>query len=191
MLVRVAKSMDDYKAVWRLTYEEYTKCGYTDQSKVQDSCLQHYPHLDQIPETSVILVEECGKLLGTISVTEDGRFGLHTDEAFSEQTERIRDECAERGESLGASWRIVTSSAARQQLSVVKRLISSAIVNMRERGLDVLLFTFHPKHERFYQKVLGLRTLAKVSAVGSVCENPAVLMIGQVVGIATRWEGAK
>jgi len=186
MKIRVARSQQDWQDVWRLTCSVYRQQCYV-QSPPEDGCLRHYPHLDQITETTAIMAEEGGELVGTISVTEDGPYGLHVDETFPAKVEQVRCACDRSGKRLGASWRIVTRPESRMGFRVFRKLVTAAIGDMVRRGLDVTLYSFNPRHERAYQRLLGLETIARTEHDWSVCGAPAVLMLGRVEALRKRW----
>jgi hypothetical protein len=55
-------------------------------------------------------------------------------------------------------------------------------------GFDgVVLYVFNPKHESFYRRMLGLRTVAGPRVGHSVNGAPAVLMRGEMKEMAAKW----
>jgi len=150
--------------------------------------LRHYAHLDLVPETTVLLAEdESGVLLGSNSYTVDGPAGLHADDDFKDVIDGVRRECRRKGLRLGASWRIVTQPENRAGLAAVMQLITATLENGR-RVADVALYTFNPKHERFYRRLLGLKTIAGPREGHSVQSAPAILMRGEIPEIVARWK---
>jgi len=143
--------------------------------------------LDGIPETTVFLAERNGELVGSNSLTIDGPRQLHVDEDFPDQVKRIRLWSRSVGLRLGASWRIVTQPKIHGQTAVILRLIDATVRRGAELGLHVTLYSFNPKHERFYKRFLGLTTVAR-----DICRAAqgakAVLMIGDSRKIETAWK---
>ena len=176
---------EDMPAVYRLTHDEYVRKGYCKQQP--DGLLNHYPHLDGMPETTVLLAEEDGRLVGTNSVTLDGRMRLHVDDDFACEVDRIRDECVSAGLVLGASWRIVTDHSARQRTQVLMALIG-ATVHHGAGLLDVILFSFHPGHATRYNRLLGLETIATGECLALSHKPPAVLMRGDAGVLVPHWQ---
>jgi predicted GNAT family N-acyltransferase len=182
MEVRIA-TQADMSNVYKLTYQSYLKEHYCQENNKQE--LIHYPHLDNIEETTVIIVDEDGKIIGTNTVTLDGPNKLHTDEDFSEETERVRQECLEKNKKLGCSWRIVTSSDNRNNKAVICLLFNKTVEIMVDKAMDICLFIFNPKHLSFYHKIFGLELVTS-----NVCKSvsaPGVLMIGEVNTIRKNW----
>lgn len=105
MEVRIA-TQTDMSNVYKLTYQSYLKEGYCKKNDKEE--LIHYPHLDNIEETTVIVVYEDENIVGTISLTLDGINKLYIDEDFPEETESVRQECFEKNKNLGCLWRLAT-----------------------------------------------------------------------------------
>ena len=184
MRIRKATTLQDLEAVWRLTHDMYVAEGYAEPRS--DGQLRHYPHLDAVPETTILMAEdEDGTLVGSNSYTIDGPAGLHADDDFRDVIDSVRAECRAAGTRLGASWRIATRPGCREHLFVVMQLISATLEGGRELA-DVVLFTFNPKHESFYGRMLGLRTIAEPREGSSVQSAPAILMRGEMAAMLER-----
>ena len=186
MLIRKATTLKDLEAVWRLTHDVYVAEGYAAPSP--DGMLRHYAHLDGLPETVVLMAEdEDGRLLGSNSYTVDGPAGLHADDDFKDVIDDLRVDCRAASLRLGCSWRIVTQPGCRESLAVVMQLVS-ATLDAGRHVADVVLYTFNPKHEGFYGRMLGLKTIAGPREGHSVKGAPAILMRGEMSEMLARWE---
>jgi N-acyl amino acid synthase FeeM len=187
--VREALTPWDMERVWRLTHDEYVKMGYA--APQPGGILKHFD-LDGIPETRVWLAEdEDGLVLGTISITMDGPAGLHVDDDFKDVVDEVREECRREGKRLGAPWRIVTRSGCHDQLIVSMGIIGASTEWGIENHLRVTLYTFNPRHERFYRRVLGLRMIAGPRPSPSVQGAPAILMRGDLETLIPAWTKIK
>ena len=185
MLVRTAATLKDLEDVWRLTHDVYVSEGYA--APQPDGMLRHYPHLDLVPETTVLLAEdEDGRLLGSNSYTVDGPAGLQPDDDFKDVIDVLREDCRARGLRLGCSWRIVTQPDCRDGLAVVMKLIS-ATLDAGKQVADVVLYTFNPRHVGFYGRMLGLQAIAGPRDGHSVKSAPAILMRGDMSEMIARW----
>jgi hypothetical protein len=169
---------DDLNDVWRLTHDAYVTCGYAMPN--EQGILRHCATLDDCPETDIVLArDDNDELVGTISLTEDGPRGLHVDKVFKTWADQVRWECADEKKRLGASWRIVTKPEYRGTSSLLLKLIcKTAELAFEKRNLDVLLYTFHPKHEKWYSKRLGFTHVAGPLSDFTVHNMPAVLVRG-------------
>jgi hypothetical protein len=175
MSIEVREALNDAerREVYRLTHRVYADEGYCELKPGGE--LRHYPYLDEIPETTILIATERSLVVGTVSVTLDGPAGLHTDEDFPREMREIRGYCERFGRRLASSWRIVTDPLYRGRRSLVNRLIGETFRTALRLCVDLLVCDFHPKHERFYRRVVGFDTVAFANcrAVGN---RPAVLM---------------
>jgi hypothetical protein len=110
-----------------------------------------YPHLNSIPETTIIVAENENKIVGTISITLDGPEGLHTDKFFKKETDMIRNSG---NKIVGSSWRIATSNEYRKNIRLFLDLVQETFFTAKEMNIETCLFVFLKKHEEFYKKLL-------------------------------------
>ena len=182
LIVRLARP-EDMEAVYELTYVCYRQEGYCDMNEARR--LVHYPHLDGIAETLVFVAEQAGAIVGTNSLTLDGPAGLHVDEDFPAEVASYRREAQLHDRRLAASWRIVTDPTCRA-LKVALELMNVTMMYGWAFRVHAMMFSFNPKHERFYRKLLGLSSVA-YGACGSVNQAPGVLMHGWYRTMAEHW----
>jgi hypothetical protein len=153
-----------------VTHDSYVERDYCHARP--DGRLAHHPHLDRIPETAVFVAVAGGEIVGTSSQTFDGPLGLPMDEDFKAECDRIRAE----GRRLAASWRLATRKAYRNQTRLVKALINATTIHGIQTGVQTCLFTFNPRHERIYRRLLNLRTVARREGMTGLLNAPAILM---------------
>ncbi|MBT3185530.1 MAG: hypothetical protein HN342_13515 [Nitrospina sp.] len=169
MYVRKAFAKEDFEDIRQL---------------VRDTQLTDLPFYDsrfnETDETYVFMVEdEFGNLLGTNSLTIDGAHGLPVDDDFKEEVDLIRKECRKEGKNLGMSWRIVTRSEIRNQMSVTLGLIGATIDLGRQCPLDVMLFILPLKQKSFYECILGLKGVGE--------DHSVILMRGDKKNLFAAW----
>lgn len=192
------RNKEELEAVYRLTHDAYVGRGYIEPRR--DGRLVHYPHLDNIPETTVLVAKRGGKIVGTISLTIDGPAGLHVDEDFKKETNCIRRE--ER--KLGACWRIATTSASRNEGIVVLKLLREVARLGKEMNVMTGVFTMNPRHRRVYERLLNMEVVAYRASTHGLRSAPAVLMRWDMekcpeswmpeeksVGNQVQWKGRK
>ena len=168
MIIRQIQTTDELHGVWKLTHDVYVRNGYCKPRAT--GWLIHYPRLDSIIETTVFIAIEGGKIVGTNSITLDGPCGLHVDNDFPKEVNKIRQE----RRKLCASWRIVTDCKG---IMTVVRLIKKTIsYALNELQVETALFTFNPDHESFYKRYLNMTTIARCDCIGKLKNAPAVLM---------------
>jgi len=183
MDVRIATAKE-MKGVFELTHDEYVRQGYCQPR--HDRVLQHYIHLDNIPETFVFVAVENNKVIGTNSLTIDGPNKLHVDCDFPNETQVIRQQCNAGDKILASSWRIVTCDALRNTMTTFLHLVDITINTIVSNDVDVCLFTFNPKHESFYSKLLGLHTITYGSCRAT--QAPSVLMQVTTDKLIDKWQ---
>lgn len=169
--IRSVASADEMEAVYRITHDAYVRQGYCVPQP--DGRLVHYPHLDGIPETTVLVAVVDGLTVGTVSITMDGPTGLHADEEFKDVCDRIRSE----GRRLAACWRIATQPRCRSEAEIVLGLVREAEAVVLRKGADTCLLIVNPRHEGIYKKLLNMETVArKTETIGALRNAPPVLM---------------
>lgn len=175
----------DLSRVYKLAYRCYLQQGYCSEDPSEK--LIHFPKLEGIQETHVFGIEDdSGNLIATNSATVDGPRGLHTDEAWPDETELQRLDCANRGLLLGSSWRICTSPENRNAMKALFVIID---YTLRVAGplMDVCLFTFTPQHARIYSRLLGLQRITEPKADETVRGTLGVLMRGETKTMREVW----
>lgn len=168
--IRPIQNSVELDAVYRMTHNAYVDMGFIDPKP--DARLIHYPHLDALSETTILVATMNGEIVGTNSLTFDNPTGLHVDEDFKGETDCIRGE----GRVLAASFRINTCKEVRQRNAIVMGLIGETVRLALSRGVETCLFIFHKRHERIYQRLLNMRTVAEKPEIACVRNFPAVFM---------------
>ena len=179
--VRPICSDAELDAVYRLTHDAYVERDYC--APQPDGRLIHYPHLDRIPETTILVACSAGEVIGTISWTRDNANGLHVDSDFKTECDHIRKE----GRGLAASWRIATKNACRAERRCVMALIQAAVNLWFESRVPTCVFTFNPRHERIYQRMLNMTTVARSAGTHGLNAAPAVLMRAEIENLPERF----
>jgi hypothetical protein len=168
---RIRRAMEaDMDQVYRLTHDTLVAAG--DIIPLPSGKIVSFPGLDGINETSVLVAECEGRIVGTNSLTLDGPAGLHCDHGFREETNRIRRE----GRPLASSWRIATSPSFRRGKRLVQDLMVETLRLCLEFELQTCLFVFPPKFESFYQRAIAAETVSRGNISVNGRDLPAVLM---------------
>ncbi len=172
LTIDTANTPGQLRDVHRLTYAIYADMGLCEINP--DRRLEHYPHLDYIAESTVLMAMEGDELVGTVSITLDGPEGLHVDEDFPDAMRRLRAP----GRRVAAAWRIVTDPAYRSDRRLITRLMRAGFEEVIARKAELLVCSFHPRRENVHCW-LGFATLdsGKCRALG---DADAVLMMYDV-----------
>ncbi len=181
--IRKACNEADMDTVYQMTHDAYVAKKYCDPQK--NGRLVHYPHLDTIPETVVLLAVVDETVAGSISFTVDGPKGLSLDDDFFTEIEKFRN----RGITLAASWRAVTRHDVRRQKSVFMGLVKTSIsLIFRELDIDVLFAAVHPENERAYNRLFNFHTIARqTKSIYTLKNAPAILMRLKKEDVPERW----
>ncbi|MAD61579.1 MAG: hypothetical protein CMH49_08760 [Myxococcales bacterium] len=110
-----------------------------------------YPKLNEIEETTVLIVEYEGRIIGTNTITLDNKHGLHSEVHFPDQTDKAR----KRSKRLCSSWRIMIDKT-HASITVLMGLIEFTLEVGRQLGVDACCFVFRKSHALIYQRLLGL-----------------------------------
>ncbi len=183
--IKKAVTPKELESVYRLTHDAYVEMNYA--TPQPDGRLIHYPQLENIPETTVMIADSGSRVQGTLSITVDGSAGLNTDRDFPDHTRKIRAQT----DTLAACWRMVTCKACRHKKSMVKDLLKESVKFIfQQQKVDTLLFTVNPCHERVYQLLFGCETIARRTKSIDGLENaPAVLLRLESKNVPERWFG--
>lgn len=180
-VVRPIRGDDELDSVYRITHDAYVERGYCQAQP--DGRLIHYPHLDRLPETTIFIALQNDEIVGTTSMTIDSPAGLHIDSDFKTECDAVRRE----GKKLAAGWRIATRSSCRSERAVVMALIQETVTKLVEMNVQTSLYTFNPRHERIYQRLLNMRTIARNDGTHGLNNAPAVLMRVDTCDFPERW----
>ena len=179
--------LEDYSRldeVYRLTHDTLAESGNIKQTI--DGKIATCPHLDKIPETTILIAEYQGKIVGTISVTVDSSQGLHTDNWFKPETDEIRSTISG---NLASSWRIATDPNYRGSRLLVISLIKGAFNIVLEKECKACLFTFLNKHVRIYQRIINAEVVKTRSV--TLADNIKTDLTMMKMDVNSGWERFK
>ena len=180
--VRPAQGREDLESVYRLVHDAYVEQGYIEAQP--DGRLLHNSDLDNIPETVVLLVEVDKHLLGTVSLTVDGQFGLPVDKDFKATCDVVRND----GRALAGVWRLVTRHGYVDERRLVMSLIGEVVRQAIEGGVQTCLCAVNTKHEHFYKRLLNMQAIAYCRAVKRFHNVPGVCMRCDVESLPEWWK---
>lgn len=81
--IRPVRSLEELRAVYRLTHDCYAASGFCAPNPTQ--FIVHYPQYDHIQETTILVALSQGRVVGSVSVTMDGPKGLTVDKDFNSE----------------------------------------------------------------------------------------------------------
>jgi hypothetical protein len=106
-----------------------------------------------------------------VSLISDGALGLPMESIYPSEVCQLR--------SQGYSLAEVSCLADRRRhltrtIPVFVNLNALLVQYARHHGIEKLLIAVHPRHERFYQRLLGFTRIGDEKSYPSVCDRPAV-----------------
>src|SRR5574343_854501 len=104
--------------IWMLTHDAYALKGYI--LPQPDGIFRHYRAWEDVSTRLVAVLD--GRLVGSLTYTLDGEFGLPTDVSYERETDILRAV----GLPLGCCWRIVVAPDCRHQHRVAYGLMIAA-----------------------------------------------------------------
>jgi len=160
--------------VYRLTHDTLVEVKHLVPRA--DGEIISFHHLDISEQTTILVAQHTGRVVGTISVSDDGPDGLMSDKIFEAETERIRRQTPH---GLGSTWRMATSDEYRSERSLVINLIKSAFFVCFEHHIDTCLILNVERHTPIYKRMLGAEIVAKgsTSLDGMVQINVALMKL--------------
>jgi hypothetical protein len=179
--IRGVSSRQDLERVYRLVHDAYVEQGYIDRQPGMQ--LLYNAEFDNIPETTVLVVEGADQLLGTVSLTVDGPRGLPVDKDFNATCNLVRKE----GRMLASAWRLVTRHGYADERRLVMTLIGEAASEAVDRGVQTCLCSMNPKHEHFYKRLLNMTSVAYCRAIRNLRNAPGACMRCDVENLPEWW----
>jgi hypothetical protein len=181
--VRAVTDAGELQKIYALTHDCYVSKGYCDPQP--DGLLPLHNQFDILPETTVLVAEMHGQIVGSVSIIMDGPQGFPFEKEFHDIISQLR--LTHTG--LAAISRLVVHKAARANLKIVKALIKALFVVFQNSGgrLKTGLLTVNPSHEKIYQKLLNMTSIARSNAMHGLSNAPAVLLRCNLDAAPANW----
>ena len=167
---RIASTQDEREAAFRLVYTSYLEAGLSVSN----------PHLMRIsphqlaPTTQVFVAVLDDQVIFTASLVADGALGLPLESIFPEEVAQRR----ERGIQLAeVSCLADRRSQFRSSFPVFLKLSRLMLQYARRQQIDQLLVATHPRHARFYRRMLNFEPFGEQRDYPMVQNSPAVPLV--------------
>lgn len=165
--IEILNDFSKLKEIHELTYGKFFNI-----EKKYDPNL--FPGFDVSKNTKTIIVEDNNKVIGTNSITIDGKLGLPSDKYFKKETDIIRNKTDGK---VGNSWKIAISEKYRKNISILFDIIQKTVELAVEMDIQTCLYIFPKKHENVYKKFIKAETIAeKKCDIGDKKDVHLVLM---------------
>jgi hypothetical protein len=174
---RIASTRQERAAAFALVYDAYLYSGLGDPNPWQLRVTPY--HL--LPTTEVFIAVHQGEVVLTYTLVMDGELGVPMESVYGPEVRALRRagvrfaeaSClADRRELLNGSF-----------LAVFRDLSRLVAQYSRKRRIHRILAAMHPRHSRFYQRILGFQQFGEERTYPSVGYRPAVAMNLDFVGL--------
>ena len=166
---KIAANLEERKSAFRLVYASYLRAGLGEPNPYGLRVTPY--HL--LPTTEVLIAILRGETFFTMSLVMDGELGLPMEAVYGDEVAARRRQ--------GRRIAEVSCLADRRKnfrgfFPIFLRLSRLTAQYARRQGVDELLIAVHPKHGRFYRRLLNFEPIGQQRAYPSVRNRPAVAL---------------
>jgi hypothetical protein len=184
LTVVVAAEPHERDEAFRLAHSVYARKGLVSHDSFGRIVLRQDAHED----TLTLLAHAGRDAVGTLSVVVDSEQGLPADEVFGDELDELRV----RGLRVGEYTRLAIDERHRGTSEVLLHLFYLSIVwGHYICGSDVLVAELHPKHARYYQRVLSFEPIGSPRPCPRVADAPAALVQLRTETVLAEMEAAQ
>jgi len=157
-------------AALRLVHDAYVRVGLIEPNPYRVRATPF--HL--LPTTTIFVAEcDCGRVISTMSLVGDGKLGLPMESVYAEEIAQRR--------RAGRRMTEVSCLASDPGqigcgIEVFIHLCRLMTVFAIWSGYDELVIAVHPRHAKFYQRMLAFRLFGELREYPSVKDHPAVAL---------------
>ncbi len=170
--MKVSQSWAERTAAFQLVHQNYYRSGLTADNAMQMRVMKH--HL--VDTTDVLIAKQNDKVVFTVTLVRDGKYGVPSESLFSEEIANMRSSGLRIAEvSCVAS--ICGDENKKAKFELLVKMIGLTIQTARRRGVDRLVLAVHPRHAKVYQRLFGCVACTDVRDYEAVQGNPAVLCV--------------
>lgn len=169
IVLKLASEPWELEAAFRLTYDSYLRAGLTGENPARLRVTAY-----QLQETSEVFIAlKDGIVISTLSLIDDGPLGLPIDKVFGPEVNEFRRSgihvaevscLADRRESVDRSMPML--------LKLMRLMCQHSVI----RGVDRFLIAVHPRHARYYKRLMGFHQAGEERQYASVLDRPAVAL---------------
>jgi hypothetical protein len=127
---------------------------------------------EQVPARITLVASDHEVVIGTITVGFDTPDGLHVDDPFAEETATLRAA----GHRLCEFTKLAMDSIVRSKRVLASLFHVAYMFAHRAMGFDTLLIEVHPRHVRYYTRMLGFEAIGS-QRLNKRVNAPAVLLM--------------
>ena len=172
VIYKIANSVTERESAFRLAHDAYTSQGLM-------SCSESGMRFDLrhlLPSSTTFIAQTSTTVICTLSLFPDNGMGLLLERAFESEVAQVRE--------TGAKVAEITSLATRRNyfrrtmmIDTFVNLVGLMFHYAQHEEFDKLLIAVHPKHGRFYQRMLGFEMIGCERNYSRVGQRPAVALV--------------
>lgn len=167
---KVASTRDEREAAFRLTYKSYVEAGL---SGPNPHLMRISPH-QLLPTTQMFVAILDAEVILTASLIADEALGLPLESVYPEEVAQRRRQGIRLAEVSCLADR---RSQFRTFLPVFLSLSRLMVQYARRQQIDQLLVVTHPRHARFYRRMLSFESFGEQRDYPSVRNSPAAPLV--------------
>lgn len=167
---RLAATLEERLAALRLVHDAYVRTGLIEPNPYGVRATPY--HL--LPTTTIFVAEcECRRVISTMSLVGDGELGLPMETVYAPEIDQRR-----RAGKRMAEVSCLAADPAQLGcgMEVFIHLCRLMTVFAISKGYDELVIAVHPRHAKFYQRMLAFRIFGELREYPSVKDHPAVAL---------------
>ena len=167
--LRPANDLATRRAAYRLLYRLYLEKEYAAPHRSR----MWLSLFDALPETTTLVVEREGEVIGALTVVFDSPMGLPADKLYKRELDALRRSGRRPAEivSLG-----VAPGAEKGTEMLVKLFNAVYLLARKIRGATDFINTVNPRHAGFYRRTLAFKKAGPEREYEKVGGAPAVLL---------------
>ncbi len=169
IIYKVAATQHEREAAFRLVYDAYRRLDLVPPNRFRMRVTTH--HL--LPTTDVFVAWRHGRVVGTLTLVGDGELALPMEDVYADEIARSRSQ----GNRLGEATSLAIRRSEFQRLfPVFIRLTQLMFCCSQRRGMSQIVIAVHPRHARFYQRIMKFHVIGKQKPYPLVRHEPAVAL---------------
>ena len=167
---KIASTRNERESAFRLVYNSYVEAGLMDSNAYQMRVTPY--HL--LPSTQTFVATIDGEVMFTTSLVPDDSLGLPMESIYPEEVAKRRQQGHRLAEVTCLADR---RSQFRNFFPVLLRLCRLMVQHAGQQQFDQLLIAVHPRHARFYSRLLRFESIGDEKDYPSVRNRPAVPLV--------------
>jgi len=166
--IRVTQAVErfEYAGAFRCLYHSYVRRGLIQPGPQSMRLTRH--HL--LPTTRVLVARIGRRVVGTLSLAEDGPLGVPLRCVFNDEVNELGSGDAR----LAEATCLALDHSQTSGVDLLHQLMGLAAQLAVRCGTSQILIAVHPRHARFYTRSAGFRQFTSVRSYPSVGGRPAV-----------------